>query len=91
MVNRGFMEVETPMMQVIPGVPLRVRLSLTITRWISICTCYRAGTVPQASGGRWLRACIRINRNFRNEGISVRHNPEFTRWNSIWLTQITKI
>lgn len=39
MVNRGFMEVETPMMQVILAVPLRVRLSLTITRWISTCTC----------------------------------------------------
>lgn len=39
MVNRGFMEVETPMMQVITAVPLRVRLSLTITRWISTCTC----------------------------------------------------
>lgn len=32
-----------------------------------------------------------INRNFRNEGISVRHNPEFTMMNSTWLTQITKI
>lgn len=40
MVNRGFMEVETPMMQVIPGgAAARVRLSLTITRWISTCTC----------------------------------------------------
>lgn len=39
MVNRGFMEVETPMMQVILAVPLRVRLSPTITRWISTCTC----------------------------------------------------
>lgn len=39
MVNRGFMEVETPMMQVIEAVPLRVRLSPTITRWISTCTC----------------------------------------------------
>lgn len=40
MVNRGFMEVETPMMQVIHlAVPLRVRLSPTITRWISTCTC----------------------------------------------------
>ncbi len=77
MVNRGFMEVETPMMQVIPAVRLRVRLSPIITRWILTCTAYRAGTVPQASGGRWLRACIEINRNFRNEGISVRHNPEF--------------
>lgn len=39
MVNRGFMEVETPMMQVILAVPLRVRSSPTITRWISTCTC----------------------------------------------------
>ncbi len=39
MVNRGFMEVETPMMQVIQAVPLRVRLSPTIMRWISTCTC----------------------------------------------------
>ncbi len=75
MVNRGFMEVETPMMQVTLAVPLRVRLSLTITRWISTVPAYRAGTVPQASGGRWLRAVFEINRNFRNEGISVRHNP----------------
>lgn len=39
MVNRGFMEVETPMMQVILAVPLRVRSSPTIMRWISTCTC----------------------------------------------------
>lgn len=39
MVNRGFMEVETPMMQVIPAVRLRVRLSPIITRWILTCTC----------------------------------------------------
>lgn len=39
MVNKGFMEVETPMMQVIPGAPLPVRSSLTTMRWTSICTC----------------------------------------------------
>lgn len=39
MVNRGFMEVETPMMQVIQAVRLRVRLSPIITRWILTCTC----------------------------------------------------
>ena len=39
MVNRGFMEVETPMMQVIPGGAAALRLSPTITRWISTCTC----------------------------------------------------
>lgn len=39
MVARGFMEVETPMMQVIPKVRQRVRLSPIITRWIWTCTC----------------------------------------------------
>lgn len=39
MVARGFMEVETPMMQVIQAVRQRVRLSLIITRWIWTCTC----------------------------------------------------
>lgn len=39
MVARGFMEVETPMMQVIEAVRQRVRLSLIITRWIWTCTC----------------------------------------------------
>lgn len=39
MVGRGFMEVETPMMQVIPGALPRVRSSPIITRWIWTCTC----------------------------------------------------
>lgn len=39
MVGRGFMEVETPMMQVILAGRQRVRLSPIITRWIWTCTC----------------------------------------------------
>jgi elongation factor P--beta-lysine ligase len=39
MVGRGFMEVETPMMQVIPAARLRVRSSPITTRWIWTCTC----------------------------------------------------
>jgi lysyl-tRNA synthetase class II len=39
MVNRDFMEVETPMMQVILAVRLRVRLSPITMRWIWTCTC----------------------------------------------------
>lgn len=79
MVNRGFMEVETPMMQVITAVPLRVRLSPTITRWISTCTCVsrRKPYLKRLVVGGFERV-FEINRNFRNEGISVRHNPEFT-------------
>lgn len=39
MVGRGFMEVETPMMQVIPGALPRVRSSPITMRWIWTCTC----------------------------------------------------
>jgi len=39
---------------------------------------YRAGTVFEAAAGGRLRKIYEINRNFRNEGLSNRHNPEFT-------------
>ena len=39
---------------------------------------HRAGTLPQAADSRRLRKVYEINRNFRNEGISTQHNPEFT-------------
>lgn len=39
MVKKEFMEVETPMMHVIPVVLPRVHLSLTTMRWISTCIC----------------------------------------------------
>jgi len=77
--TRDFMEVETPMMQVLPGgatakpfvthhnamgmdLYLRIAPELYLKRLIV--------------GG--LERVFEINRNFRNEGISVRHNPEFT-------------
>ena len=77
--SRDFMEVETPMMQVLPGgavakpfithhnalgmdLYLRIAPELYLKRLIV--------------GG--LERVFEINRNFRNEGISVRHNPEFT-------------
>jgi lysyl-tRNA synthetase class 2 len=76
---RDFMEVETPMMQVLPGgavakpfithhnamgmdLYLRIAPELYLKRLIV--------------GG--LERVFEVNRNFRNEGISVRHNPEFT-------------
>jgi len=37
---------------------------------------HRAGTLPQALGGGRFRESVRNNRNFRNEGLSTRHNPE---------------
>ena len=77
--QRGFLEVETPMMQPIPGgatarpfkthhhtldmdLYLRVAPELYLKRLVV--------------GG--LERVFEINRNFRNEGISTQHNPEFT-------------
>ncbi len=77
--GRDFVEVETPMMQITPGgavakpfvthhnalgldLYLRIAPELYLKRLIV--------------GG--LERVFEINRNFRNEGISVRHNPEFT-------------
>lgn len=77
--QRDFLEVETPMMQVLPGgaaarpfithhnvldMPLYLRIApeLYLKRLVT--------------GG--FERVFEINRNFRNEGLSTRHNPEFT-------------
>ena len=79
MVNEHYLEVETPMMHPIPGgatakpfvthhnaldIPLYLRIApeLYLKRLVV--------------GG--LERVFEINRSFRNEGMSVRHNPEFT-------------
>jgi len=78
-VARGYLEVETPMMQPIPGGavarPFKTHHNaLDMDLYLRIAPeLYLKRLVV---GG--LEKVFEINRNFRNEGISTRHNPEFT-------------
>jgi len=79
MTGRGYLEVETPMMQPIPGganaKPFKTHHNaLEMDMFLRIAPeLYLKRLVV---GG--FEKVFEINRNFRNEGISVRHNPEFT-------------
>ena len=79
LVAEGYLEVETPMMQPIPGGaaarPFRTHHNaLDMDLFLRIAPeLYLKRLVV---GG--LERVFEINRNFRNEGISTRHNPEFT-------------
>ena len=77
--SRGYLEVETPMMQSIPGgataKPFKTHHNaLDMDLYLRIA--------PELYLKRLLvggfERVYEINRNFRNEGISTRHNPEFT-------------
>ncbi|KAA8998126.1 lysine--tRNA ligase [Affinibrenneria salicis] len=79
MVSKGFMEVETPMMQVIPG-GASARPFITHHNALDIDMYLRIAPelyLKRLVVGGFERV-FEINRNFRNEGISPRHNPEFT-------------
>ncbi|MGL9719402.1 lysine--tRNA ligase [Symbiopectobacterium sp.] len=79
MVERGFMEVETPMMQVIPG-GASARPFVTHHNALDIDMYLRIAPelyLKRLVVGGFERV-FEINRNFRNEGVSPRHNPEFT-------------
>ncbi len=76
---QGFMEVETPMMQPLAG-GARARPFMTHHNTLEMDLYMRIA--PELYLKRLLvggfEKVYEINRNFRNEGISVRHNPEFT-------------
>ncbi|WP_028573705.1 lysine--tRNA ligase [Desulfonatronovibrio hydrogenovorans] len=83
--QKGFMEVETPMMQAIPGGAtarpfhthhnaLDMKLYLRIAPELYLKRLLVGG----------FEKVYEINRNFRNEGISTRHNPEFTMLEFYW-------
>ena len=77
--ERGFLEVETPMMQPIPG---GARARPFVTHHEALHTELYLRVAPELYLKRLLvggmEKVYEINRNFRNEGLSVRHNPEFT-------------
>lgn len=79
MVEHNFIEVETPMMQVIPG-GASARPFITHHNALDIDMYLRIAPelyLKRLVVGGFERI-FEINRNFRNEGISTRHNPEFT-------------
>ncbi|NGP52251.1 lysine--tRNA ligase [Thioalkalivibrio sp. XN8] len=76
---RGFLEVETPMMQPIPG-GANARPFVTHHNALDLDMYLRIAPelyLKRLVVGGFERV-YEINRNFRNEGLSTRHNPEFT-------------
>jgi len=76
---RGFLEVETPMMQAIPG-------GAAARPFVTHHNALDMGLYLRIAPELYLKRLVvggfekvfEINRNFRNEGLSTRHNPEFT-------------
>jgi lysyl-tRNA synthetase class 2 len=85
LIERDFLEVETPMLQVLPGGAVARPFethhnALDMALYLRIAPeLYLKRLVV---GG--LHRVFEINRNFRNEGISIRHNPEFTMLEFYW-------
>ena len=79
MVGHGFLEVETPMLQPIPG---GANAKPFVTHHNALDQAMYLRIAPELYLKRLVvggfERVFEINRNFRNEGISVRHNPEFT-------------
>lgn len=79
LINKEFLEVETPMMQMIPGGAV-ARPFVTHHNALGMDLFLRIAPelyLKRLVVGGFERV-FEINRNFRNEGLSTRHNPEFT-------------
>jgi lysyl-tRNA synthetase class 2 len=85
LIVRGFLEVETPMMQPIAGGAL-ARPFVTHHNTLDMRLFMRIAPELYLKrltvGG--IEKVFEINRNFRNEGISTQHNPEFTMLEFYW-------
>jgi len=83
--ERGFLEVETPMMQAIPGGAAAEPFK---THHNALGMDFFLRIAPELYLKRLLVAgfpkVFELNRSFRNEGISRRHNPEFTMLEAYW-------
>src|ERR1051325_3094413 len=85
LIGRGFLEVETPMMQPIAGGAL-ARPFVTHHNALDMRLFMRIAPelyLKRLTVGGMERV-FEINRNFRNEGISTQHNPEFTMLEFYW-------
>ena len=79
LIQKGFLEVETPMMQLIPG---GASARPFVTHHNALDTDMYLRIAPELYLKRLIvggfERVFELNRNFRNEGIDTRHNPEFT-------------
>ncbi len=77
--DRDFLEVETPMLQPIPG---GATARPFVTHYNALDRDFYLRIAPELYLKRLVvggfERVFEINRNFRNEGVSTRHNPEFT-------------
>lgn len=83
--GRGFLEVETPMLQDVPGGAAAQPFE---THHKALDMALYLRIAPELFLKRLLiggfTKIFELNRNFRNEGISRRHNPEFTMLEAYW-------
>ena len=83
--DRDFMEVETPMMQTTPG---GATAAPFVTYYNALNTEMYLRVAPELNLKRLVvggfERVFEINRNFRNEGVSTKHSPEFTMLEFYW-------